>query len=683
MIYSCKYISLKKHLYVFLFAVIVLVINALTPVSASNIDSLKYKLNNTTSKKETFDLYKSIGNYYNQRHIFDSAIYYYTKVLNQKKIKPEQKLFCLKTIGKVYVDSTNYALALEFLDKALILNGQVKKLEEYPDIYNLTGMCHGLTNNLNEAVISFQDALKYNIQLKDSSGMGLSYYNIGLAYHFMGRYEKAIENFVKSADIRGQLGETKSLVTSLISIGELFRLRKEYYSAQIYYNEAIKHKAKLDDKGTLAYLYSELALIHKATKRYETSLAYIDTAMNFSQQINYKRGITTLMSYKAGIFKEQGKYNQALKIYDETIDRYKEIGFETGVIQSNIAKAEILTEKKQYNQALKILLKNKPIAQKNDLLDEQAQISEIKYKVHKNLKQTDLALAELEQFITLSDSLFNIEKEEKINEIETKYETKQKEQQIELLDTENRISTQKIKTRNYILALLFVFVILLALVFLLLQKKRKALSALEIEKNRHRLLRAQMNPHFIYNALSAIQNYILKNNPMDSVMYISEFSSLTRLVLEGARCDLITLKDDIKLVNAYLKLQKMRFASKFSYKIEVDNNINDELVKLPPMLSQPFIENAVEHGMRNKNESEGIIKVAYSKNGDNLIISIYDNGEGIQRHKIKGERNHKSLATKITNERIENIRKTLNLDIHVGIKSDDSGTKVIFTISQK
>jgi tetratricopeptide (TPR) repeat protein len=544
-------------------------------------------------------------------------------------------------------------------------------------------MCYGLTNDLNKAIISFQDALKFNIQLNDSSGIGLSYYNIGLANHFMGHYEKAIENYIKSADIRGQIGETKSLVSSLISIGEVFRLRKDYNNAQVYYDEAITHKAKLDNKETLAYLYSELALIHKATKRYETSLAYIDTAMNYSQEINYKRGIATLLCYKAGIYKEQGELNQSLKIYDETIERYKDIGFETGIIQSNIAKAEILTEKEQYNQALNILLVSRPMAINNELLDEQTEISEIKYKLHKELNQSDLALAELELFLVLSDSLFGIEKEEKIKEIEAKYETKQKEQQIELLDKENKISTQKIKSRNLILTLLFVFVLLLILVFFLLQKKRKAISELEIEKNRHRLLQAQMNPHFIYNSLSAIQSFILKNNPMDSVTYISEFSSLTRLVLEGARCDLITLKDDVKLVNAYLKLQQMRFGDKFNFTIEVNNDINTEVVKLPPMLSQPYIENAVEHGMRNKKDGKGKIIVDYSINEQNLIVSISDNGEGFQESEKMRVRKHKSLATKITNERIENIRKALNLTIHFQMNSDNSGTKIIFTIPQK
>lgn len=653
-----------------------------SPIYATNIDSLKTCLQEQRCTKEVFEIYQAIGNHYHQKHIFDSAVFYFSQALHQK-ISEEQKMICYKKIGNVYVDSTNYSLALEYLNKALQINSKVKNVEEYPNLYNLKGMCYGLTNDLNQAIISFQDALKFNIQLYDSSGIGLSYYNIGLANHFMGHYEKAIENFIKSADIRRQIGETKSLVASLISIGEVFRLRGDYNNAQIYYDEAIKHKAKLDNKETLAYLYSELALIHKATKQYETSLAYIDTAMNYSQEINYKRGIVTLLCYKAGIYKEQGKLNQSLKIYDETIERYKEIGFETGIIQSNIAKAEILTEKKQYNQALNILLDNRPMAINNELLDEQTEISEIKYKLHKVLNQNDLALTELELFIVLSDSLFGIEKEKKIKEIEAKYETKQKKQQIELLDKENKISTQKIKARNLILTLLLVFVLLLILFFFLLQKKRKAISELEIEKNRHRLLQAQMNPHFIYNSLSAIQSFILKNNPMDSVTYISEFSSLTRLVLEGVRCDLITLDEDIKLVNAYLKLQQMRFGNKFNFKIEVNEKINTELIKLPPMLSQPFIENAVEHGMRNKKDGDGRIIVDYSVNEQNLIVTISDNGEGFQESKEVGVCKHKSLATKITNERIENIRKTLNLAIRFQLNSDDSGTKVIFTIPQK
>lgn len=667
----------------FVVTLLILFVNVFTPLKASDVDSLKHILNTFENDKSIYKTCRDIGTYYQESDVYDSAIYYYSLPLSNENTESKHKLLCYKKIGSVYIDSANFVLALEYLNKAIVLNEKVKAIDEYPSLYDYVGMCYGLTNKLDEAITAFEKGLEYNVSLKDSSGIGFSYYNIGLANHFKGQYDKAIENFVNSANIREAICDTTPLVASLTSIGEIFRLRNDFTNAEFYYNKALKYKQAIDSKEILAYLYSEMALIFKSTKQYETAFCYIDTAMDYSLQIDYKRGIVTLLNYKAGIYVEQGRGDEALAIYGETIKKYKEIGFEPGLIQSNIALAKILFNQEGFSEVLKIMAEVEPLALDNNLLDEQCQIADLKYQAYKNLGKVHLALGALEQFVDLNDSLFNVQKEERINEIETKYETTQKEQQIELLDKENKIKAQKIKSRNFVVSLLVALVFSAVLVFVLLQNRRKALSQLEIEKNKHRLLRAQMNPHFIYNALSAIQNFILKNNPMDSVTYISEFSSLTRLVLEGARCDLISMKDDVKLVNAYLKLQQMRFGNKFSYVVEVDKSINDEVVKLPPMLSQPFIENAVEHGMRNKKDGEGEIVISYKKSNGNLVVLVSDNGEGIQKSESSGVKKHQSLASKITNERIENIRKAIGVVISLNIHSGSSGTSVEFIISQK
>ena len=224
------------------------------------------------------------------------------------------------------------------------------------------------------------------------------------------------------------------------------------------------------------------------------------------------------------------------------------------------------------------------------------------------------------------------------------------------------------------------FVILIGILYF---RQNKLRSKLEIEQNKQKLLRSQMNPHFIYNALSAIQNFILSNNSMESVTYISEFSGLMRMVLENSRKDLITLKEDVDFVNYYLKLQKLRFNDKFNYSISIEEGINQEMLKLPPMLTQPFIENAVEHGMRQI-EKDGTIQVIYKMVEKELIITVIDNGKGMM-HEDNSE--HKSLATKITKERIDNIAKMQNVRIKMEIGEafpyeDKKGVKVLFKIPQ-
>ncbi|MBN2280771.1 MAG: tetratricopeptide repeat protein [Candidatus Marinimicrobia bacterium] len=651
---------------------------------AGNIDSLRFemaKAGNNQDKRKS--LYKNIGNYFHKQRSYDSAFVYYSKGIDICK-NPADLLFFYKKIGNVFVDSTNYNEAIVYLNRALEINQKVQSYEDFREAYNLLGMCYGLSDNLDEAIISFKKGLEYSLQLNDSSYIGYSYYNIGLANHFKGLYDNAIENFIKSVEFREAIGETSTLVASLTSLGEIFRLKGDYEKSEDYYIRAVSLKRTISNKETLAYLYSELAMVHKIQNNYDLAFAYIDTAMGYCQEIGYKRGIVTLTSYKADIEKILGNVDEAEKLYKQTIPGYREINFEQGVVQSGISIVEIYIDQGRFNEATSLLAEIEKKAQQNNLLDESTQIAELKYRVNKNLGKDKIALWDLENYIMLKDSLFNIKKEEKILEVETRYQTAKKEKQIELLDKENQINQQKIISRNYLLLLLGTVLLFIVVLAVLIIKRRNIAAELEIEKNRHKLLRSQMNPHFIYNALSAIQNFILQNNPLDSVTYISEFSIVMRRVLESSRSDLVLLKDEIELVKSYLALQKLRFSGVFDYKIICQDEINPDIVKLPPMLSQPFIENAVEHGMKKNTNGDGKIVVTYAFDNSNLTVIIADNGAGINLKESDQIKSHKSFATQITRERIENIKKTLKMNIKFEIESEDQkGTIVKLKIPQK
>ncbi len=325
-------------------------------------------------------------------------------------------------------------------------------------------------------------------------------------------------------------------------------------------------------------------------------------------------------------------------------------------------------------------------AKENNLLEEQVEILRLRMKANRGMGKSQRALTYYDEYITLKDSLFNMDREKQIEEIETKFQTEKKEKQIEILNQETEFQKQKLKSQQLLLIALIIIVLFIIALGILFIRQNKLKSMLLVEQNRQKLLRSQMNPHFIYNSLSAIQNFILSNNSMESVTYISEFSSLMRMVLENSRKDLITLKEDVDFVNFYLKLQKLRFSDKFNYQIIIDEKINPEIIKIPPMITQPFIENAVEHGMRQI-EKNGLIQVNYTINQSELLISIIDNGSGLSSDKQEKDK-HNSLATVITKERIENISKLLKVKVEMEISdafpgNENKGVKVDFRIPQK
>ncbi len=208
-------------------------------------------------------------------------------------------------------------------------------------------------------------------------------------------------------------------------------------------------------------------------------------------------------------------------------------------------------------------------------------------------------------------------------------------------------------------------------------------ESLDIEQ---KLLQIQMNPHFIFNSLQAIQSFILTNKPEQSSSYLTSFSRLMRLILENSKQEFITLDKEITTLTYYLELQKLRFKNIFDYSISINHKIDKEFLVVPPMLLQPFIENAIEHGFKNITE-KGELQFNINSKADYLILQIIDNGLGIeQSQKTKTNKNHHSYALEIINKRIEllntNLKQPISLSVEdISIKDiNKKGTEITIQI---
>lgn len=236
----------------------------------------------------------------------------------------------------------------------------------------------------------------------------------------------------------------------------------------------------------------------------------------------------------------------------------------------------------------------------------------------------------------------------------------------------------------------FILIIKFSIIgWILYLRFRKYKAEKENAQLEQKLLRSQMNPHFIFNALFSIQNFIYAQRTDEADRFLTKFSRLLRLILENSRESLITIDSEIQTISNYLDLQKLRFDEKFQFKIIVDPKINKEELMIPPMLAQPFIENAIEHGFYEKDKKYDL-NIGIWLVEKNIIYTIEDNGIGIEKSKkLNKERNkgHKSLGMKITNERILNLKKITKQNIKIQVidleGEGKSGTRVVFTIPLK
>ena len=296
----------------------------------------------------------------------------------------------------------------------------------------------------------------------------------------------------------------------------------------------------------------------------------------------------------------------------------------------------------------------------------------IQFLESNSIKRNDSKIAEL------TSSNLREERERLIEVQQRRIEKEKKEQEILKLQND----------RVLYISLIIIFAIVFSLVILILRMKqvRSRQEQREAELSQT-LLRTQMNPHFVFNAMSVIQSYIYENNPEKSSQFLVNFSRLMRLILENSPKEFIPIELELEILDKYLSTQKMRFENRFSYVLNVSEDLLFNKAIVPPMITQPFIENAIEHGQLHTVKGGEII-VEMKEVGGKLEISISDNGVGRKKSaQTKKIRTHKSMAIDITRERIEILNKKYKFNGSLTFKDLDGkkeqGTLVVIVLPLK
>lgn len=238
----------------------------------------------------------------------------------------------------------------------------------------------------------------------------------------------------------------------------------------------------------------------------------------------------------------------------------------------------------------------------------------------------------------------------------------------------------KTNTFNYVL-LISIILILISLIFI-----ARALFSIKKKNKKIALqsLRREMNPHFIFNSLNSVNQFISQNNELEANKYLSSYSKLMRNIMENSNKDFIPLSVEMDQMKEYLELEHMRFRDKFNYKIDIDQTLDTDSIFIPNMLIQPQLENAIWHGLRYKTEGMGLLILKVTPESDKLTIIIDDNGIGLQKSKelkTKHQREHKSRGLMNTQERVNLLNSLYSTNISIDISEKESKeTGVIVTL---
>jgi LytS/YehU family sensor histidine kinase len=310
--------------------------------------------------------------------------------------------------------------------------------------------------------------------------------------------------------------------------------------------------------------------------------------------------------------------------------------------------------------------------------------------IYSKTSREDLAYRYLREHMQLKDSISSDEFLKQVTRMEIQYDFDKKEKTAEFAREQERvIQESKIKQQGLYLRGLLILLLILALFSLLYirhNQLRAQYARIDLEQ---RLLRTQMNPHFIFNSLCAVQDLIMADKPQKANAFLTKVSRLMRNILENSREEYIALDKEIETLKLYLDVQQLRFEKGFEYDISVDQTIDQENISVPPMLAQPCVENSIEHGLLPGKEN-GRVSISYSLSDGLLMLEVTDNGVGREKaSEMTTGMKKQSISTKLTEKRLEHFRKILKekqisyeiIDLYEGDAA--AGTKVVMMLPFK
>ncbi|QXP63084.1 histidine kinase [Polaribacter sp. HaHaR_3_91] len=583
-----------------------------------------------------------------------------------------------------------------------------------PDIKNKLASLDSITQTQTEYFFLELDSLLQNRKDLTSLERAMLLFKKGEFLYINFKYQEAFNTHLKCYKLFVELNDIYNQGRSLITLSGAALHMGDVETSQIYALKAL-HLAQLtEDKRIEGKAYNQLFNLHFKLKDYDKALSYIKiTDSLFSKEMD-TTSIVSIKNNIASVYLQLREYNKALNSYSEAmalsqsirnpvllasvlnnigytyIDAVKYENAEkflrgAATLNNNIKainaapykglgnlfllKSEYDSAAVNYKKALDIYVANKNVKEEIEVRGKLIAISILK---------EDFVRALDNQIIrdSLQLNVNALEKDRLLNFANVNYEVKKKETEIN--------HQKEINTRNQWLListiLLFIFLAIATAFYVYNTKLRAANKASKLEQS---LLRVQMNPHFIFNTLAAIQNITLEGNAIKSSNYIAKFSKLIRQNFDYVRKESISLDKEIAMISNYIETQQLRFNNVFSYTIEIDQLMDVSKIQVPPMLLQPFLENAIEYGLKEKKE-DGKLLLQIEKKGDELLFVILDNGVG-RSVKAKEEEVTEDLhATTIFKERLKMRKKgeekSFILQDLFDKNNNPSGTKVFFKL---
>ncbi|WP_349663973.1 tetratricopeptide repeat protein [Cellulophaga lytica] len=532
------------------------------------------------------------------------------------------------------------------------------------------------------AIEYIDEAIKIAKDKKWKKGTASALNQKGSIYYTMANNLKALDLFLEALSISENINDEKLTINLYNNVANIYADMKDFDKALANYNNCLNISIELKDTINQIRAYNNIGNVYSETNRVNTSINYFDKALLYAKQVNNIFFVAAIINNKGLAYKRKKDYNNSLKHYKEALQISREINNKYIEASALNSLGKVLVLQNKFNQA-KIYAKNALAVSKNiDAVEWQADSWLVLNQVYENDQNHKKSLLAFKNYIKLRDSVATEEKKAELTKKDMQYQ----------IDKQDTLSKAEIKRQSLIKNSAIgagSSLLLFSIVGYFLYKRKRDAEAqkniaefkTKIAETELKALRSQMNPHFIFNSLNSISNYLANNDIKKADEYLLKFSILTRSILENSEKKWISLKDDLELLKMYIDIESLRLKNKLNHIVSINNNIDLENTLIPPLILQPFIENSIWHGV-SQIEAEGIIKIEINSNNKTLICAVEDNGIG--REKATRNLNKtSSMGIKITSQRIDLINKTKKANETIKYTDKEKGLRVEVTLPLK
>jgi len=617
----------------------------------------------------------SKADYSNAIPYFQNALPVFQELKNREGVAD-----CYLNLGRSYFNLGDIPNAFEQSERAAAISEEAGKLKILSGSLMIMGMVHNNKGEYGKSLELYKRALGIDEKLGNKKGMSAVLLNMANQYKQQGDYTRALESYNQSIELKKQYGDEFGIAANLNNIGTLYQDMENYSASLPYFKQALpiyeKFNQTKDVLGCMANI--GLSLMYQNNPQ---ALPIFKKGLRLSEQYNDAGSRVIFTTNIAACYFSYNDLDKALYYYQKSVKLQQELGEQQELSNSYLNIGRIYYAKKDYEKALEVTKKGSEIAKRFKIVKYQMDFSSLLSQIYYSIKEYKLAYESGQEHKSLSDSIYGKENIDKLSQIKYKYAYK------DTLNTANKNVHFLKKTvknidaqRKWLIIGFVALLIILGFVTALLKIRKVKMQNQQLQLEQ-KLLITQMNPHFIFNSISNIQQLIYEEKDDDAINYLSKFSTLTRQILENSNENYISLTEEVQMISNYLSIQQLLYSNKFNFTITVADAIDPETIFLPPMLTQPFIENAIKHGLSGKS-ANGEIDIRFYLNQEKLYFEVLDNGKGFEAKKPAG--NHKSLAMTITKERLVNYTKNQNFVVQSDNITDTDqkvvGARVIFEI---